>query len=162
MNPSKGGNYGPMPAPVQQPMPESRPRYDDVGGPALPSPAELSNLRPAVQPPMSPSKGGTQQQKGGYNFAGQYDPNMPSGYGTDYQTFGGPRPEPVQQPMPAPMPMVQPIPQAQPMPAMMPSKGGIPAAQFNPQPVPLNQSPNITPARQNSSPFGPRNMRYGR
>ena len=92
MNPSKGGNYGPMPAPVQQPMPESRPRYDDVGGPALPSPAELSNLRPAVQPPMSPSKGGTQQQKGGYNFAGQYNPNLPSGYGTDYQTFGGPRP----------------------------------------------------------------------
>ena len=141
MNPSKGGNYGPMPAPVQQPMPESRPRYDDVGGPALPSPAELSNLRPAVQPPMSPSKGGTQQQKGGYNFAGQYDPNMPSGYGTDYQTFGGPRPEPVQQPMPAPMPapmpMVQPIPQAQPMPAMMPNKGGMNLPVQRPAPVPV-------------------------
>ena len=141
MNPSKGGNYRPMPAPVQQPMPDSRPRYDDVGGPALPSPAELSNLRPAVQPPMSPLKGGTQQQKGGYNFTGQYDPNLSSGYGTDYQTFGGPRPEPVQEPMPAPMPapmpMVQPIPQAQPMPAMMPNKGGMNLPVQRPAPVPV-------------------------
>ena len=287
MNPSKGGNYRPMPAPVQQPVPDSRPSYietsDDLRF------RQNRNLRPAVQPPMSPSKGGTQQQKGGYNFAGQYDPNMPSGYGTDYQTFGGPRPEPVQEPMPdnsafsdmpvkptystqdmvrwtdpitgqqrsggssdknyntslknyfdnnagaqdyynqlnssqqpmpapvAPRPMRRPDQQPQPammpskggmnlpvpqpmpappsslynpqratllentgpqpaspqpvlattggpplMPAMMPSKGGMPVAQFNPQPVPPIQSPSFTPSRQIRSPLGPRNMRYGR
>ena len=60
-----------------------------------------------------------------------------------------------------PMGMDQPMP-AQPMPAMMPSKGGMPVAQFNPQPVPPIQSPSFTPSRQIRSPLGPRNMRYGR
>ena len=141
------------------------------GGFRVPTPAPVQQPQP--QPPMNPSKGGNygpmpvQQQTGGYNVAGQYDPNMRSGYGTDYMTIGGPLPK-SPEPQPTPMSMVRPmpapaapqpmsIPVQQPQSAMMPSKGG-----YNTMPIPLNQSPNITPARQNSSPFGPRNMRYGR
>ena len=143
--------------------------YDEI----MPAPAPVQQPQPQPQPPMNPSKGGNygpmpvQQQTGGYNVAGQYDPNMRSGYGTDYMTIGGPLPK-SPEPQPTPMSMVRPmpapaapqpmsIPVQQPQSAMMPSKGG-----YNTMPIPLNQSPNITPARQNSSPFGPRNMRYSR
>lgn len=170
MNPSKGGNYGPMP--VQQlantdyrEVPLSTTDYkigDDApmattGLPINQVNAEVTMadvLQPTVsQPTFSPSM---MPSKGGYNTM----PTPPAQTGAVAQPMG-----PIQftaRSTPSPDYAVPDPALMQAQTAMMPSKGGMPVAQFNPQPVPLNQSPNITPARQNSSPFGPRNMRYGR
>ena len=125
------------------------------GLPQSTSPASLPFRQSQI--PIAPvpqtGTGGTQQQEGGYDFAGQYNPNLPSGYGTDYQTFGGPMPAPIPaQSMPEPMPMVRrmpapvapqpmPMPVQQPQPAMMPSKGGmnLPVQQPMPAPMPMVQ-----------------------
>lgn len=40
--------------------------------------------------PAGPNGGWSSTSGGGYNIAGQYDPNMPPGYGTEYMTLTGP------------------------------------------------------------------------
>lgn len=58
--------------------------------------AQLQNLGDQLQNMMNNSNDAAYyrqleqqqgQQRGGYNIAGQYDPNMPAGYGTSYQTL---------------------------------------------------------------------------
>jgi len=187
MNPSKGGNYRPMPAPVQEPMPDNSAFSDMPVQPTM----GTHDMRMWTDPITGQQRSGSSTDKS-YNTSlkNYFDNNVGAqDYYNQLNSSQQPMPAPVaprpmrrpdqqpqpammpnkggmslpvQQPMPAPMPMVQPIPQAQPMPAMMPSKGGMPMTQFNPQPVPPIQSPSFTPSRQIRSPLGPRNMRYGR